>query len=156
MNDWLGRDHPIVGGATPGIVILCSIENQAEEARGSKPVSSILFMPSASAPAFRIMKYLSSYSDFFQRWKMLWEYKLNNPFLPNFVMVMCFIITVDKLSMTVRLWAWRYNTLGHRTLRNQDFAVLGMSFKIFNYLFKILREENLLIVLYFCSSCKLQ
>jgi hypothetical protein len=31
---------PIVGGAIPGLVILGSIRKQAEQGRGSKPVSS--------------------------------------------------------------------------------------------------------------------
>ena len=33
--------RPIVGGAIPGLVVLGSIREQAEQARGSKPVSSI-------------------------------------------------------------------------------------------------------------------
>jgi hypothetical protein len=36
-----GRAQPIVGGTIPGLVVLGSIRNQAEQARGSKPVSSI-------------------------------------------------------------------------------------------------------------------
>jgi hypothetical protein len=32
---------PIVGGAIPGLVVLGSISKQAEQARGSKPVSNI-------------------------------------------------------------------------------------------------------------------
>ena len=32
---------PIVGGAIPGLVVLGSIRKQAEQARGSKPVSNI-------------------------------------------------------------------------------------------------------------------
>jgi hypothetical protein len=32
---------PLVGGAIPGLVVLGSISKQAEQARGSKPVSSI-------------------------------------------------------------------------------------------------------------------
>jgi hypothetical protein len=32
---------PIVGGTTPGLVVLGSIRKQAEQARGSKPVSNI-------------------------------------------------------------------------------------------------------------------
>jgi hypothetical protein len=33
--------EPLVGGATSGLVVLGSIRNQAEQARGSKPVSKI-------------------------------------------------------------------------------------------------------------------
>ena len=32
---------PLVGGAIPGLVVLGSIRNQAEQARGSKPVRNI-------------------------------------------------------------------------------------------------------------------
>ena len=41
----------MVGGVTPGLVALGAIRKQAEQAAGSKPVSSIP-MTSASAPAF--------------------------------------------------------------------------------------------------------
>jgi hypothetical protein len=34
-----------VGGAIPGLVVLVSIRKQAEQARGSRPVSSILPWP---------------------------------------------------------------------------------------------------------------
>jgi hypothetical protein len=36
-----GKAQPIVGGAIPGLVVLGSIRKQAEQASGSKPVSSI-------------------------------------------------------------------------------------------------------------------
>jgi len=36
-----GRAQPIVGGAIPGLEVLGSIREQAEQARGSKPVSNI-------------------------------------------------------------------------------------------------------------------
>jgi hypothetical protein len=35
------RGWPIVGGAIPGLVVLGSIREQAEQARGSKPVKNI-------------------------------------------------------------------------------------------------------------------
>jgi hypothetical protein len=41
----------VVGGASSGLVVLGSIRKQAEQARGSKLVSSIPPWPSASAPA---------------------------------------------------------------------------------------------------------
>jgi hypothetical protein len=34
-------EGPIVGGANPGLVVLGFIRKQAEQARGSKPVSNI-------------------------------------------------------------------------------------------------------------------
>jgi len=36
-----GRTQPIVGGAVPGLVVLGSIREQAEQAMESKPVSNI-------------------------------------------------------------------------------------------------------------------
>jgi len=36
-----GRAQPIVGGAIPGMVVLGSRREQAEQARGGKPVSNI-------------------------------------------------------------------------------------------------------------------
>ena len=37
----INRGGPIVGGAIPGLVVLGSIREQAEQAWGSKPVSNI-------------------------------------------------------------------------------------------------------------------
>jgi hypothetical protein len=39
------RGGPIVGGAIPGLVVLDSITEQAEQVRGSKPVRNILPWP---------------------------------------------------------------------------------------------------------------
>jgi hypothetical protein len=39
-----------VGGAISGLVVLCSIRKQAEQARGNKSVSSIPPWPSVPAP----------------------------------------------------------------------------------------------------------
>ena len=41
ISDQGGRAQPIVGGAIPGLVVLGSIREQAEQARGSKPVKNI-------------------------------------------------------------------------------------------------------------------
>jgi hypothetical protein len=38
-------EGPLVGGAIPGLVVLGSIREQAEQARGSKPVRNILPWP---------------------------------------------------------------------------------------------------------------
>jgi hypothetical protein len=35
------RERPLVGGTIPGLVVLRSIREQAEQARGSKPVRNI-------------------------------------------------------------------------------------------------------------------
>jgi hypothetical protein len=45
-------ERPLVGGTIPGLVVLGSIREQAEQARRSKPVKKHLSMASASAPAF--------------------------------------------------------------------------------------------------------
>jgi hypothetical protein len=39
-------ERPLVGGTIPGLVVLASIREQAEQARGSKPVKNIPPMPS--------------------------------------------------------------------------------------------------------------
>ena len=55
----------VVGGASPGLVVLASIRKQAEQARRSKPITSThSFMTSASAPASRFLPCSSSCSDF--------------------------------------------------------------------------------------------
>ena len=43
-------ERPLMGGTTSGLVVLDSIREQAEQARGSKPVSNIS-MASVSATA---------------------------------------------------------------------------------------------------------
>jgi hypothetical protein len=45
-------ERPHVGGAISGLVVLGSIREQAEQARGGKPIKNIPPWPSASAPAF--------------------------------------------------------------------------------------------------------
>ena len=55
----------MVGGAIPGLVVLGSMREQAEQTLGSKPVSSTPSQPaSASAPASRFLPHLSSCPDF--------------------------------------------------------------------------------------------
>ena len=41
ISDQCGRALPIVGNVIPGLVALGSVRKQAEQALGSKPVSSI-------------------------------------------------------------------------------------------------------------------
>jgi hypothetical protein len=36
-----GRAQPMMGGTIPGLIVLGSIREQAEQARGSKPVKNI-------------------------------------------------------------------------------------------------------------------
>ena len=50
-------EGPIVGGAISGLVVLGSIRKQAEQARGSKPVSSTLHGLCLQLPA--LCKFLS-------------------------------------------------------------------------------------------------
>jgi hypothetical protein len=61
ISDWCGRVQLIVGGATPGLVVLGSISKQTKQA--SKQLSFVAF---ASAPVSRFLSCLSSYPDFFQ------------------------------------------------------------------------------------------
>ena len=44
------RERPLVGGTISGLVVLHSIREQAEQARGSKPVSSTLHGLCISSP----------------------------------------------------------------------------------------------------------
>jgi hypothetical protein len=64
---------PIVGGAIPGLVVLGSIGRQAEQARGSKPVSG-LCISSCFLPC------LSSSPDFLWWWTAVWKCKVNKSF----------------------------------------------------------------------------
>jgi hypothetical protein len=48
-------------GATSGLVVLGSVRKQAEQAMGSKPVSSA--PPSSSVPTFRFLFCLCSFDD---------------------------------------------------------------------------------------------
>ena len=73
--------QPIVGGAIPGLVVLGSIRNHAEQARGRKPHSS---MASTSAPASwpAWIPVLTSSGDEQQCGSVSWI----NPFLPNLLL----------------------------------------------------------------------
>jgi len=62
MSDWWERTQAIVGGANPGLVALGAVRKQAEQARGSKPVSSIPVC--GSIPGSRVLPCLSSCPDF--------------------------------------------------------------------------------------------
>jgi hypothetical protein len=57
----MGIAKPIVGGAMPLLVVLCSIRKQAEQANKKHPS-----MSSASDPVSRFQLCLSSYPDFLQ------------------------------------------------------------------------------------------
>ena len=75
----ISRGEPLVGGAISGLAVLGSIRKQAEQARGSKPVSNI--PPWASAPASwpAWVPVLTSLGDEQQCGKC----KLNKPFPPQ-------------------------------------------------------------------------
>jgi hypothetical protein len=71
ISDWLGRTQPVVRGAIPGLVVLGSIRKQAEQAMGSKLVSSI--------PLHQLLP-VGSCS---QWWTTMWECKLSKFFPPQ-------------------------------------------------------------------------
>jgi hypothetical protein len=50
---------PIVGGAIPGLVVLGSIGKQAEQSRGSKPVSNIPPWPLHQLPLPALLEFQS-------------------------------------------------------------------------------------------------
>jgi len=74
-----------VGGGIPGLVVLVSIRKQAEQARGSKPVSRILpwllhpLLPPSSYPLVFLPFEFQSFGDEQQCGKC----KLNKPFPPQ-------------------------------------------------------------------------
>jgi hypothetical protein len=70
---------PIVGGAIPGLVVLCSTRKQAEQGRGNKPVTCLYGLWISSC----FLTCLSSHPDFFWWWTAVWKYKLNKPFIPQ-------------------------------------------------------------------------
>ena len=70
----------MVGGAIPGLVVLSSVRKQAEQARGSKPVSRPppwplhQLLPPGSCPAW--VPVLTSF-------RAMLTCKFNKPFFPN-------------------------------------------------------------------------
>jgi hypothetical protein len=77
-----GRAQPIVSGAIPGLVVLDSIGQQAEQAKGNKPISSTppwplhQLLPPSSCPLWAPV--LTSLGDEQQCESVSWI----NPFLP--------------------------------------------------------------------------
>jgi hypothetical protein len=78
------RGGSIMGGTIPGLVVLGSIRKQAEQARGSKSLSSTSpwplhqLLPPSSCPVW--VPVLTSFGDEQQCGSVRWI----NPFLPNF------------------------------------------------------------------------
>ena len=83
---FIKRGGPILGGFIPGLVVLGSIKEQAEQARGSKPVSSIppwplhQFLPPGSCPVW--IPVLTSFDDEQQCVNVRWI----NSFIPNLLL----------------------------------------------------------------------
>jgi hypothetical protein len=77
------RTQAIVGGAIPGLVVLGSIRNQAEQSTRSKPVSSNppcslhQLLPAGSHPVQGSV--LTSFCDGLR----MWRHKPNKPFPPQ-------------------------------------------------------------------------
>jgi hypothetical protein len=74
------RGGPIVRGAIPGLVVLGSRREQAEQAKGSKPVSSTLHGHCISSC---FLTYMSSSPDFLGDEQQCGKCKLNKPFPPQ-------------------------------------------------------------------------
>lgn len=113
ISDWHGKAQPILSGATPGLVVLASLRNQAEQAINSKPKSSNAPTALASAPASSFLSCLSACPDFLRWWTMMWKC---NHFPPSGLCSWCFISAVATLTETemhtrsqVQLWqTWLY------------------------------------------------
>ena len=85
-------EGPIVGGAISGLVVLGSIRKQAEQARGSNPLSSTPFMASASAPTWEFLPCVSLCPDLHWWWTAVCKCKLNKPFPPQLASLSwCFV-----------------------------------------------------------------
>jgi hypothetical protein len=74
INDEGGR--PLVGGTISGLAVLGSIREQAEQARGSKPVRNI--------PPWPLHQLLLPVLTFFGDEQETGKCKLNKPFPPQF------------------------------------------------------------------------
>ena len=72
-------EGPLVGVAIPDLVVLGSIREQAEQARGSKPVKNIFPWPLHQL----LLPELSSSPDFLWWWMAKWKCKLNKTFPPQ-------------------------------------------------------------------------
>jgi hypothetical protein len=69
-------ERPRVDGTISGLVVLGSIREQTEQARGSKPVRNIPPWPLH-------LTCLSSSPDFLWFLSAIWKYRLNKPFPPQ-------------------------------------------------------------------------
>jgi hypothetical protein len=96
-----------VGGA--GLVVLGYIREQGEQARGSKPVSSIpprllhqLLLPGSYPVRVPVLTQLLSVMK-----ATVWKCKPNKPFLPSLLFVQwCFITAVATLTKIERDTWW--------------------------------------------------
>ena len=121
MSDQRGSDQPIVGGTISGLVVLGSIRKQAEQVRGSKPVSNIppwplhQLLPPGSCPVW--VPVLTSFSD------ELWYGSVNqiNPFFSKSLWSWYFIIATEILTKTgtsVLIGEREINRNGNKQLTN--------------------------------------
>ena len=91
ISDWWGRAQPIVGGATPGLVVPSFIIKQVEQAIGEQASKQHSSVASASAPASKFLLCWSFCSDFLRWWTVIWKYELKKPFPPQVALVWCCI-----------------------------------------------------------------
>jgi hypothetical protein len=73
-------ERPLVGGTIPGLVVLSSIREKAEQARASKPVRISLHGFCISSC---FLTCLHSSPDFLWWWTAVWKCKPNKPFPPQ-------------------------------------------------------------------------
>jgi hypothetical protein len=73
---------PLVGGTISGLVVLDSIREQAEQTRGSKPVSNIPPWPLHQLLLPDLVEFQSWLPGW---WTAMWKCKQNKPFPPQFV-----------------------------------------------------------------------
>lgn len=87
----MGGGQPIVNDATPGLVVLCSIQEQAEQHPS---------LSSASAPDSRCLPHLCSCNDFLQGWTMMWRCK-SNLLSPSFLAHGVFFTALVTMTATM-------------------------------------------------------
>jgi hypothetical protein len=86
----------LVGDAISGLVVLGSIRKQAEQARGSKPVTSLHGLCISSC----FLTCLSSSPDFLWWWQQCGSVSWINPFLLNLVLGHDFCAGIETLTKT--------------------------------------------------------
>jgi hypothetical protein len=93
-------ERPLVGGAIPGLVVLGSIREQAEQARGSKPVKNI---PPWPLHQLLLPDLLSSSPASFGDEQQCGKCKLNKPFSPQLLLDHDVCAGIETLTKTCKI-----------------------------------------------------